>query len=48
MMPQEPRPPRSFDHEIGQAISYEKGLAVKAAIALALVAVLVVIRLLGL
>jgi hypothetical protein len=48
MMPNEPRPPQSFDNEIGQAISYEKGLAVKALIALALVAVLVVTRLLGL
>jgi hypothetical protein len=48
MMPPEPRAPRSFDSEIGQAISYEKGLAIKALIALALVAVLVVIRLLGL
>jgi hypothetical protein len=36
---------REFDEEIRSAIRYEKGLAVKAIIALAIVAVVILIRL---
>jgi hypothetical protein len=39
-------PPREFDEEIRAAVRYEKGLAVKAVIALAIVAIVVLIRLL--
>jgi hypothetical protein len=41
------RPPSGFDHEVRRAVSYEKGLAVKALIALVIVAALIVLRLLG-
>jgi hypothetical protein len=47
MMPRESGPPSSFDDEVRSAVSYEKGLAVKALIALAIVAVLIAARLLG-
>jgi hypothetical protein len=39
--------PQPFDTEVGQAVSYENGLAVKALIALALVAALVLLRIFG-
>jgi hypothetical protein len=38
--------PREFDEEIRTAVRYEKGLAVKAVIALVIVAIVVLIRLL--
>jgi hypothetical protein len=45
-----PRPgevaPAEFEEEIRAAVRYEKGLAVKAVIALAIVAIVVLIRLL--
>jgi len=34
----------SFDDEIGAAVSYEKGLAVKALLAIAIVAIVLVVR----
>jgi hypothetical protein len=40
-----PSAPASFDDEVGQAASYERGLAVMGAIALLLVAMLVTARL---
>jgi hypothetical protein len=40
-------PPAEFREEISRHTRYERGLAVKALVALALVAVLVVLRLLG-
>jgi hypothetical protein len=43
-----PQPPRSFDDEVGAAGRYERGLAVKALIALAIVAVLIAARILWL
>jgi hypothetical protein len=43
--PQVPTP-RSYDDEVAAACRYERGLAVKALIALAVVAVLVVMRVL--
>jgi hypothetical protein len=45
--PGQPGPSGSFDDEVRQALSYEKGLAAKALVALALVAALVIARLLG-
>jgi hypothetical protein len=47
MMSREARPPQGYDDEVRRAVSYEKGLAVKALIAVAIVAVLIVARLLG-
>jgi hypothetical protein len=41
-------PPRSHDDEVASACRYERGLAVKALIALAIVAVLIVARILWL
>ena len=41
-------PPRSSDDEVAAARRYERGLAVKALIALAVVAVLIVTRILWL
>jgi hypothetical protein len=46
MRPKSP-PPGGFDREVRRAVSYERGLAVKALIAVAIVAVLIVVRLLG-
>jgi hypothetical protein len=39
-------PPDSYDGEVGAARRYERGLAVKALIALAVVAVVIVMRIL--
>jgi hypothetical protein len=47
MMPREPSSADSFEEEIRQAVSYERSLAYKIVIPLALVAALIVIRLLG-
>ena len=41
-------PPRSHDDEVGAACRYERGLAVKAVIALAIVAMLIIARILWL
>jgi|HubBroStandDraft_2_1064218.scaffolds.fasta_scaffold243236_2 hypothetical protein len=40
------RRPRAFEREIREAMRYEKGLVVKAVVALAVVAVVVTLRLL--
>lgn len=40
------RRPRAFEREIREAIRYEKGLVVKAVVALAVVAVVVILRML--
>ncbi|HEX5290279.1 MAG TPA: hypothetical protein VFX25_15565 [Streptosporangiaceae bacterium] len=48
MTPPPVPPPRSYDDEVGAACRYERGLAVKALIALAIVAVLIVARILWL
>jgi hypothetical protein len=37
-----PRPPASFEKEISRDIRYERGLAVKAAVALAIVAAVLI------
>jgi hypothetical protein len=39
-----PASPRVFQHEIRDAIRYERGLAVKALVVLAVVAVIVILR----
>jgi hypothetical protein len=46
MIPRQSRR-REFDAEVRRAVSYEKGLAVKALISVALVVVVIVVRLLG-
>jgi hypothetical protein len=46
MTPPPGPPPRSHDDEVAAACRYERGLAVKALIALAVVAVLIVARIL--
>ncbi|HEY6478801.1 MAG TPA: hypothetical protein VIZ00_02160 [Streptosporangiaceae bacterium] len=48
MTPRPVPPPRSHDDEVDAACRYERGLAVKALIALAIVAVLIVARILWL
>jgi hypothetical protein len=45
--PEPSAPPTEFQAEIERDTRYERGLAVKALVALALVAVLIVMRLLG-
>jgi hypothetical protein len=48
MTPRPVPPPRAYDDEVAAACRYERGLAVKALIALAIVAVLIVARILWL
>jgi hypothetical protein len=48
MTPRPGPPPRAYDDEVAAACRYERGLAVKALIALAIVAVLIVARILWL
>ena len=48
MTPRPVPPPRSYDAEVDAACRYERGLAVKVLIALAIVAVLIVARILWL